>query len=68
MGTSSPSYYENVILQAQGRIKGFQTSMKSPNCSKNSKESLRKAIADQRRIIARAREDLKKAKAAAKAK
>lgn len=68
MGTSSPSYYENVILQAQGRIRDYQASLKSPNCSKNSKESLRKAIAGQRQIIARAKEDLKKAKAAAKAK
>lgn len=68
MGSGSVMYYESVINQAQCWIKTFQKESKSPNTTPARKKQIREDIAKQRDIIARAKEDLKKAKAAAKAK
>ena len=68
MGSGSVMYYESVINQAQCWIKNYQKDLKNPNLSSAAKKQIRESIAKQRDIIARAKEDLKKAKAAAKAK
>lgn len=68
MGSGSVMYYESIINQAQCWIKTYQNDLKNPNITPARKKQIRESIAKQRDIIARAKEDLKKAKAAAKAK
>lgn len=68
MGTSSPSYYEGIIKQAQGWINTYQNDLKNPNLTPARKKQIREDIAKQRKIIANARENLKTARAAAKRK
>lgn len=67
MGMSA-SYYEGVIKQAQNWIKTYQNDLKNPNLSPARKKQIRENIAKQRDIITNAKENLKRAKEAAKKK
>lgn len=66
MGTTNVSNAENAVKAYQKVIANYQAELKSPNISKTRKEAVRKLIAQNKEHLARAKENLKQAKAQAK--
>ena len=66
MGTSNVESAEQTVKSYQKVIANYQAELKSPNISKTRKEAVRKLIAQNKEHLARAKEQLKIAKAQAK--
>lgn len=66
MGTSNVESAEQSVKAYQKVIANYQAELKSPNISKTRKEAVRKLIAQNKEHLARAKENLKIAKAQAK--
>lgn len=66
MGTSNVESAEQSVKAYQKVIANYQAELKSPNISKTRKEAVRKLIAQNKEHLARAKENLKNAKAQAK--
>ncbi len=66
MGTSNVENAEQTVKNYQKVIANYQAELKSPNISKTRKEAVRKLIAQNKEHLARAKENLKIAKAQAK--
>ena len=66
MGTSNVENAEQTVKNIQKVIADYQAELKSPNINKYKKENVRKLIAQNKEHLARAKENLKLAKAQAK--
>ena len=66
MGTTNVANAEQTVKNYQKVIANYQAELKSPNISKTRKEAVRKLIAQNKEHLARAKENLKNAKAQAK--
>ena len=66
MGTTDVENAEQTVQNYQKLIANYQTELKGPNINKYRKEAVRKLIAQNKELLARAKENLKIIKAQAK--